>query len=104
MAKVFAKDKFIKNGSWGSKTIRYRGSQTPYEILRWLGFGRCEHCKESSWEHLGTRGGRGKSGELLVGSFFLHIELGEILGIRGCFAFLLVIRENKGKELKQPHT
>ena len=42
-------------------------------------------------------------GEFAVGLFFLHINLGEIFGIRGCSDFLLVKKKNKGMKFKPLH-
>ena len=71
-----------------------------YEKLRYLDFGRSKYCKEKLQEHLETRGGCKITANLRLAYSFITSGWGEALGIRGCFAFLLVKKKNKREALK----
>ena len=59
-----------------------------------------KYCKESSREHLETRGGHGIAVNLWLAYSSTTSDWGEVLGIKGCFAFLLVKKKNKGETFK----
>ena len=54
-----------------------------YEELRYLGFERDKYYKDNSWEHLGTRGGRGIAANLRLAYSSTTSDWGEVLGISG---------------------
>ena len=59
-----------------------------------------KYCKESSWEHPGTRGGRGIISNLRLAYSSTTLDWEDVLGMRECFAFLLVKKKNKGEAFK----